>query len=130
MLRGFLLLMSRAEVLSVAARARPRCPIGSFGSAAKPNPVRTPGGVSGVWPTSATVERTEFVKSVSDGVGYQKHRPNVTVQGDEPPHSPARPDGRMSSFLEFLSAAADFALTLNLKAAIVAGCDQASLNTP
>ena len=33
---------------------------------------------------------------------------------------PARPDSRMSSFHEFLSAAADFALTLNLKAAIVA----------
>ena len=33
---------------------------------------------------------------------------------------PARPDSRMNSFHEFLSAAADFALTLNLKAAIVA----------
>ena len=30
------------------------------------------------------------------------------------------PDNRMNTFLEFLSAAADFALTLNLKAAIVA----------
>ena len=45
---------------------------------------------------------------------------SVTVQGDGPPHTPARPDSRMSTFLEFLSAAADFALTLNLKAAIVA----------
>jgi len=30
------------------------------------------------------------------------------------------PDSRMSTFLEFLSAAGDFAVTLNLKAAIVA----------
>ena len=34
--------------------------------------------------------------------------------------TPARPDSRMSTFLNFLSAAADFALTLNLKVAIVA----------
>ena len=33
---------------------------------------------------------------------------------------PAFPDSRMSTFLEFFSDAADFALTLNLKAAIVA----------
>jgi len=33
----------------------------------------------------------------------------------------ALPDSRMSTFLEFLSTAADFALSLNLKAAIVAG---------
>ena len=37
----------------------PRCPIASFGSippdAANPNPVGTPGGVSGIWPISATV---------------------------------------------------------------------------
>ena len=32
----------------------------------------------------------------------------------------ALPDSRMSTFLEFLSAAADFALSLNLKAAVVA----------
>jgi hypothetical protein len=32
----------------------------------------------------------------------------------------ARPDSRMNSFREFLSAAADFALTVNLKPAIVA----------
>jgi hypothetical protein len=30
------------------------------------------------------------------------------------------PDSRMSTFLAFISAAADFALTLNLKAAVVA----------
>src|SRR6476646_3735018 len=37
----------------------PRCPIASFGSdppdTAKPNPVGTPGGVSGIWSISATV---------------------------------------------------------------------------
>jgi hypothetical protein len=37
----------------------PRCPLASFGSippdAANPNPVGTPGGVSGIWPISATV---------------------------------------------------------------------------
>jgi hypothetical protein len=43
---------------------------------------------------------------------------SVTVQGDGP--RTALPDSRMSTLLEFLSAAADFALTLNLKAAIVA----------
>ena len=43
---------------------------------------------------------------------------SVTVQGDGPPQP--QPDSRMSTFLEFFSAAADFALTLNLKAAIVA----------
>jgi len=39
-------------------------------------------------------------------------------EGDGPPHT--LPDNRMSTFLAFISAAADFALSLNPKAAIVA----------
>ena len=40
---------------------------------------------------------------------------SVTVQGDGPPHSPLQDHSRMNPFLEFLSAAADFALTLDLR---------------
>jgi hypothetical protein len=68
----------------------------------------------------------ETLTSASGGVGFQKHRlrlcirlssDSVTVQGDGPPHSTARPDRPDELFPEFLSAA-DFAC--NLKAAIVA----------
>ena len=66
----------------------------------------------------------------SSGVGYQKHRLRLCIRC-LPSVSPSKAMNRRTalqdrlvgwaSFLEFLVAAADFALTLNLKAAIVAG---------
>jgi hypothetical protein len=86
-------------------------------------------GIETLVPTVPSSGCKETLKSASGGVSFQKHRlrlcirlssDSVTVQGDGPPHGPARPASRMSTFLKFLSAAADFALTRNLKAAIIA----------
>ena len=68
----------------------------------------------------------ETLKSASGGVGFQKHRlrlcirlssDSVTVQGDGPPHSTARPDSRMSTFPR---SSVPPTSRCNLKAAIVA----------
>jgi hypothetical protein len=63
--------------------------------------------------------------------GQRRGRPSETalagfapgsscIPSKAPDRRTAFPDSRMSTFLEFFSDAADFALTLNLKAAIVA----------
>ena len=54
----------------------PRCPLASFGSippdTANPNPVGTPGGVSGIWPISATVLGSYHPKFSGRGIGARQ----------------------------------------------------------
>ena len=84
------------------------------------------------WDRGASPEGTEFRVQGNSQAGQRRGRPTkrrlrlcIRLLPTASPFKAmdrrtALPASRMSIFLEFFSAAADFALTLNLKAAIVA----------